>query len=316
MFHYFLLAGLCVAAHFEFDMFDWDDNVMFLDVRNRIWFKDAEGENAPETPRFKEWTLLELSSKQYAEIRSDKTLQSRELAWDGDWEKSFEEFGDGPDDFLLPHNGRLFNSVMKGIGRGRFGPAFPRLKASLVQGRPFAIITARGHNEVIFKTMLKSLSAMVLTVEERQIMLANLRRNQSVLGGKLVVAPSDNDLLDEYFERVRAFNVNSPEFKNRHFGGRREKTEVAKQKAMDLFVHSRLEEISEAIKENPSLDVSFSMSDDDKTTLESLVVTARELSERYPAVTFKVYDTSDGKSCQRIFKVSKDGTMAKYLTQF
>jgi len=244
---------------------------------------------------------VELTTKEFAVLRGDPAYELRELGRDGDWEKTFVNFGDRLEDQLNPSSSVLFRDSLQAIIHNRLSPSYFILKKALVEGRLFAVITARGHSEAVFRSVVRALVAYILTPEEQRDMVASLRTWRRLDIGAVGDEP-DSILIDKYFEACRFFNVQSEEFKYRYYGpefvGKRLKTEDGKAKAMRVFVEDRLSAIPKKFEETyRNLPVSFGVSDDDLTNLAAFDSFVPQIAAEFRGVRFVVYDTSDGKSC-------------------
>ena len=56
-------------------------------------------------------------------------------------------------------------------------PSFNKFKENLIYANPFSIITARGHNPNILKKGVKLFINMVLSTEEKEMMIRNIKKS-------------------------------------------------------------------------------------------------------------------------------------------
>jgi hypothetical protein len=269
-------------------MFDWDDNILHMPTRIHLERRTRRG-----------WAPCHVSTAEFARIRRD-TVNYRPVQ--GDWDKAFVDFYDigrrGNRTFLEDTKIALA-PVVRGERKG--APSFERFRQALVEGRLFAIITARSHSARSIRRGVEYFIDNVLSPEEKRVMIANLRGFIDYFGGD--ASMSDRQVLRSYLDLNRYHGVSSPQFRKRmgiRFDGA-ESPEKAKQLAIRDFVEHTLSLIKPrrtgpVASGSPSLHVSIGFSDDDPHNVLSIAAYLRsELSRRFPGIKFVVYDASDSR---------------------
>jgi hypothetical protein len=265
--------------HFKYYMFDWDDNILHMPTRIHLEKKTAKG-----------WVPYEVSTAEFARIR--RTMKNcRPLG--GDWDRAFSDFYDvgrrGANSFL-DDTRKALRPIIEGRATG--APSFQKFRKALVEGRLFAIITARSHSAASIRKGVEYFIRRVLTPEEKRRMLANLRGYIAYFDGD-PDALSDARVLKEYLDLCRYRGVTSPEFQRlmgRKVGGS-QSPEEAKQFAIRDFVRHAMGLVRDRRK---AARISIGFSDDDRRNIEAVrAFIRRELAREYPGVKFVVYDTSD-----------------------
>jgi hypothetical protein len=265
--------------HLKYYMFDWDDNILHMPTRIHLE-KKTRGR----------WVPYDVSTAAFARIRRTMT-NCRPLG--DDWDRAFSDFYDvgrrGADAFL-DDTRRALEPVVRRRGRG--APSFEKFRRALVEGRLFAIITARSHGGAAIRKGVEYFIRRVLTPAEKKRMLQNLRGYIAYFEGD-PARMSDAAVLRQYLDLCRYRGVTSPEFQQlmgRRVGGS-ESPEEAKQFAIREFVHHAIGLIKGRRRHEP---ISIGFSDDDRKNVEAVESFIRkELGREFPDVRFVVYDTSD-----------------------
>ncbi|MFA7172797.1 MAG: hypothetical protein WC340_05195 [Kiritimatiellia bacterium] len=267
----------------KYYIFDWDDNILHMPTRIYLEKKDADGN----------WVDHSVSTSLFAVIRGD-TENYR--APRGDWDLAFKDFqdyeGDQESGFLKDTRAALERVL---TGEVPPAPSFTKLKETLIEGRLFAIVTARGHATSSILAAVKLFIDLALTSGERETMLANLRGYQAAFNGE-TKEKSDHEVLAYYLSLNRYHAVTNPGFKEwlHEAGGQGAAQENPKQFAIRDFVEhvARLMAQSEEGLGRRSISVGFS--DDDVENVRAVErYIQQELSRHFPSVKFVVYDTSD-----------------------
>ncbi len=269
-----------VDVDFVYYMFDWDDNILHMPTKIYLEKKTPEG-----------WVPYEVSTAEFSLIRGD-TENYRPI--EEDWDKAFEEFYDigrrGEAAFLEDTMAAL-KPVIKDRDRG--GPSFRRFRKALIEGRLFAIITARAHSSMSIRRGVEYFIEMMLTDEEKLRMIENLRR-YNLFFGERDAEMGNEEVLNKYLDLNRYRGVTSPEFQNlvgKQIESGAESPAVAKQFAIRDFVKHVISLVHGRDSEAP---ISIGFSDDDAhnvATVQAFI--AQELSAEFPDIRFVVYDTSD-----------------------
>ncbi|MDA3927165.1 MAG: hypothetical protein PF904_21030 [Kiritimatiellae bacterium] len=268
---------------FKYFIFDWDDNILHMPTRIYLEKKDEDGN----------WIDHSVSTAFFAVIRGD-TENYR--APDGDWDKAFKDFQDydgNQESGFLKDTRDALNRVLS--GKVQPAPSYTRLKETLIEGRLFAIVTARGHASDSIKEAVKLFIDMALSKDDLETMMANLRGYRATFDGERKVV-TDQEVLNDYLSLNRYHAVTNPGFKKwlNDVGGEEAMHENPKQFAIRDFVEhvARLMEKSEEGLGHRSISVGFS--DDDVENVKAVEkYIQQELSRHFPSVKFVVYDTSD-----------------------
>ena len=268
----------------KYYIFDWDDNVLHMPTHIHLERRLPDGET---------WVPHAVSTSLYSIIRND-TVNYRPP--EGDWEKAFREFRD----FASDAESKFLQDAKVAIARlldgtSKAPPSFSTFKKALVEGRLFAIVTARGHRSDTLRKGVELFIARVLTDAERAAMLRNLRGYIACYLGEEALQryASDADVLDYYLSLNKYHAVTSPQFRKIIEGKVPDanQSEARKQFAIMDFIEHLFGIIEQNGMHKP---ISIGFSDDDRANLDSVTAFIRErLGARFPSVRFVVYDTSD-----------------------
>ncbi len=270
---------------FKYYIFDWDDNILHMPTRIHLERRQEDGS----------WVPHSVSTAVFAVVRND-TANYR--APGGRWENAFVEFQDDAaesESRFLRDTREALNKVR--AGETRPGPSFETLRETLVEGRLFAIVTARGHEAASLRKAVRLFIELVLSPEEKAEMMANLRGYRACFD-LLTTFGADEEELDYYLSLNRYHAVTNPGFKQwlRQTGGAPASTENAKQFAIRDFVEHVTKMLSRTGGDSIKRPISVGFSDDDLgnvAAVESYI--QAELAKRFPSIKFVVYDTSDPK---------------------
>ena len=287
-------ANLGVAARdFKYYIFDWDDNILHMPTR--IYMEKLEDDGT--------WRPTTVSTGTFALVRSDEAHYRLPLV--GGREAAFRDFQDEPDaetaDSAFIRDTR---AALARVAAGETpGPSFKTLRKTLREGRIFAIVTARGHASETIRNAVRIFIDSVLTPEEREEMLVNLRGYRHCFD-KVDVFGTDEEELDYYLSMCRYHAVTNPDFKemlsgDSDFGARfadassARKPELAKEFAIRDFV----EHLFRTLRRTGGVgahQVAIGFSDDDAGNVNAVAdYIRRELASRYACCKFVVYDTGD-----------------------
>lgn len=264
----------------KYYVFDWDDNILHMPTRIHLERKTESGD----------WVPHAVSTAVFSVIRTDREHYRPP---GGDWEKAFVEFRD-PDpeseSVFLRDTRTAVDAVVDGAATG--APSFHRFRQTLIQGRLFAIVTARGHDPKVIRRAVEYFIEKVLTKREKKEMLRNLR------GYMECFAPghglqTDEEIVSYYLDHNKYHGVMSPHF--RQLMGSQPSgspdTERGKQFAIRDFVN-HLVEIAWLRGLTKPFSVGFS--DDDVHNVKAVEDYIRkELAKQFPGVKFVVYYTND-----------------------
>jgi len=264
----------------KYYIFDWDDNILHMPTHIHLERRNDAGE----------WEPHSVSTAVFSVIRSD---QENFRAPPGGWESAFRDFRDIDVDnenvFLRDTRMAIDRVVQEGE---RAGPSFEKFRKTLIEGRLFAIVTARGHSPGVIREGVEYFIDTVLTPEEKQIMLRNLRGYMACFASEFS-ADTDEQVIEYYLDHNKYHGVMSPHF--RAMMGQEPtsspNTEEGKQFAIKDFVEHVI-----AIARATGLDrpISVGFSDDDEGNVKAVESFVRDmLSNEFPGVKFVVYYTSD-----------------------
>lgn len=278
---------------FKYYIFDWDDNILHMPTRIYLEHLEDDGE----------WRAVSVSTGTFALVRSDE--EHYRLPQEGGRDAAFRDFQDEPDaevaDLAFIRDTRAALAKIK-AGEAP-GPSFDTLRKTLREGRIFAIVTARGHAASTIREAVKLFIDEVLTQEERDEMLANLRGYRYCFD-KVEEFGTDEEELDYFLSMCRYHAVTNPDFHDRmvddeDFGARLaeassdEKPELAKEFAIRDFVEHLYRTMGRTGGVG-SREVAVGFSDDDPGNVQAVSNYVRsELSRRFGSCKFVVYDTSD-----------------------
>ncbi len=278
---------------FKYYIFDWDDNILHMPTRIYLEHRGDDGV----------WRPTSVSTGTFALVRSD--TEHYRMPSEGGREAAFRDFQDPPDavcaDLAFIRDTR---AALEKIKAGDSpGPSFETLRKTLREGRIFAIVTARGHAAETIRSAVNLFIDEVLTSEEREEMLANLRGYRHCFD-KVQAFGTDEEEIAYYLSMCRYHAVTNPDFKDRlvedeDFGARfaeapsEKRPELAKEFAIRDFV----EHLYRTMRRTGgvgSRQVAVGFSDDDPGNLRAVSEYVRsELCRRFGSCKFVVYDTSD-----------------------
>ncbi len=269
----------------KYYIFDWDDNILRMPTFIHLQRRTPDGG----------WRDHLVSTSLFSVVRND-TENYRPP--DGDWEKAFVEFRD----FGNVSESKFLKDASEAIDRLQSGlekppPSFNTFKKSLIEGRIFAIVTARGHRPETLREGVRMFIDKVLTPLEKREMILNLRGYTVLFDGKDVNdGRTDEDVFEKYLDLNRYHAVANPDFMKyvKVTGAASagpQNSEIRKQFAIVDFL-DHIFGILERV--GASRPVSVGFSDDDPGNVRSVMDFIRKnLSRRFPSVKFVVYDTSD-----------------------
>ena len=249
-------------------VFDWDDNILRMPTEVKM----EKNENG-------KWVPLRVSTEDFAHFRTDPNYRTTP--------DSFSDF---------TNNEAFLIDAKKAINNKSFAPSYKKFIESLIYANPFAINTARGHSPNTLKDGVKLFIQMVLTDDEKMMMINNIKKE---LPQSLVKGLNNKQLIDLYLDEMGEFYpVSSEEFGDR-FGlnvkGGASNPEHSKKVAIAHFVEKVFRNVEKLIQSGEYTKVSFGFSDDDVRNVKATVeLLEDELSKMYPEIHFVIYDTSEG----------------------
>lgn len=265
----------------KYYIFDWDDNILHMPTRIHLEKKMPDGK----------WVPHAVSTAVFSVIRSDRENYRPPK---GIWENAFLEFRDidiDNENVFIRDTRTAIDRVVAGLDKE--GPSFAKFRRTLVDGRLFAIVTARGHSSEIIRTGVDYFISTVLTASEQNTMLKNLRGYMACFAPETNCPQTKDEILQFYHEHNQYHGVMSPEFRARmgEKPGASPNTETGKQFAIKDFVEHVIKIARERGLKKP---ISVGFSDDDEgnvLAVESYIHGA--LSREFPGVKFVVYYTND-----------------------
>lgn len=266
----------------KYYIFDWDDNILHMPTYIHLERRLANGK----------WVPHLVSTSLFAVIRNDSANYRPP---GGDWERAFVEFrdfaGDDESKFLTDAREALELTLS---GSSRPPSSFETFRRTLIEGRLFAIVTARGHRSETLRKGVRLFMERTLNAEEKERMLSNLRGYLACFQSEEDAANmSDREVLDNYLALNRYHAVTSPQFERMV---RESRADAATAEARKQFaVSDFLEYLFGILESMPvSKPISVGFSDDDPANVRAVEEYIRaELAQRFPSVKFVVYDTSE-----------------------
>lgn len=290
---------------FKFYIFDWDDNI--LRMPTFIYLDKLQPDGS--------WAPHKVSTSTYSIVRQDKehyrlASNSRDVA--------FREFQDSspPDvNTFLRDTREAIRKVVS--GEELPCPSYSTFKRTLIEGRLFAIVTARGHSAQTLRYGVETFINEALSAADREEMMANLRGYRRCYDG-IATFGTDAEELDYYLSLNRYHAVTSPDFATwlKSKFGREVQPEERKQFAIGDFVEHVIRIVGHSIATGGGgwKPISVGFSDDDPGNIALVQkYISNALAKRFPNVTFCVYDTSDA-SLDRGRKVTVSGQLGLGLT--
>jgi len=265
---------------FKYYIFDWDNNILHMPTRIHL-----EKRTAADV-----WEPVAVSTSFYSVVRNDRENYRPPQ---GDWELAFREFRDFEEESeskFLTHTREALAPVI--AGREKEGPSFRQFRKALIEGRLFAIVTARGHRSETLRKGVEYFIAKVLTSEEQQEMMANLRGYRAVFEQD-EIEWTDEEVMTAYLDLNRYHAVTSPDFREK-MGATEPGADIqeeAKQFAIMDFMRHVFRIVHQSGVDKP---ISMGFSDDDPRNVRAVVeFIEQELHREFPQVKFVVYDTSE-----------------------
>jgi len=264
----------------KYYIFDWDDNVLHMPTRIHLERRTGA----------RDWVSHSVSTSVFSIIRKD-TARYRPMH--GDWEEAFRDFRD-----ITVKNENVFlrdtREAIDRVARGDTEPApsFEKLRRTLIEGRLFSILTARGHDPEIIKAGVRYFIEKLLNGREKAEMLRNLRGYLACFEPGHGIE-SDSNVLEYYLSLCRYYGVMSPHFREllRQHDAEAADTEEGKQFAIRDFLAYVLAILRRCGVNRP---VSIGFSDDDVHNVQAVEAFIRTaLAREFPNVKFVVYHTAD-----------------------
>mmetsp|Transcript_58876 Transcript_58876/g.164468 ORF Transcript_58876/g.164468 Transcript_58876/m.164468 type:complete len:288 (+) Transcript_58876:97-960(+) len=266
-----LRAGSLVnSAPFQIGLFDWDENLINMPTRLHY-----ELDGTPISLNITE--LNKLRGRLEREGTPDRL---KPPAHD---EMRYVEFRDPP----IADKVYFLEQLEWALAHKSYGPDFNTFKEYVLQARPCALVTARGHNASTLRASVRLLMAKGLTTSERVAVADVLTARYSC------DAMHPDRCLESYLDEWGFYAVNGPEFRS-EFGAEdpgKEGTALSKTKAIRNFVERHLAKLADVSQE-----VEFRFSDDEPVNARSMrsffVQLQEEFRGKFPRIRFEVVETS------------------------
>ncbi len=268
----------------KYYIFDWDDNILCMPTTIYMERRNSEGKWVPHRCTTATFSVIRKDEANYRYPGNDRSL-------------AFVGFQD--DDAAL--GGRVFlndlERALDAIASGERKPplSFNTFKKTLIEGRLFAIVTARGHEPETVRRGVERFIERVLTPTEREEMLINLRGYEHCFD-KVQTFPSQQAVLNRYLSLCKYHAITSPTFEALVAENASEvgTVEAKKRFAIHDFVEHIVGILDRTGMDALKLPMAIGFSDDDKHNVEAVRIYVEEvLARRFPGVKFCVYDTSD-----------------------
>ena len=265
--------------------FDWDDNILRMPTLIRLEKRVGD-----------EWVPTDVSTAEFAEVRSDKDYRLLNQSPD----EAFANFRDtgpfGPSIFL--------EDTKKAVSEGRFAPAWDDFIECLSNGSLFAIITARGHESESMRKGVEWIIDNVLSEEQLYQMYNNLLKfayfynlsedRERILKG----VPSQNELVKAYLDNCDFVGVSAPSR-----GGSPDNPEKAKEDAL-LEFKSKVDRFAGQL----GMKAMIGFSDDDLGNVAHIEDLADRLNnEEFPnIIKFVIKGTKDPENITKKIRLMGD----------
>ena len=294
------------SRDFKYYIFDWDDNILHMPTKIKMEHKDAKGD----------WVPVELSTSTFALVRAD--TEHYRPPTEGGWNAAFRNFADPEKDGEPNHFIEDTLAALAKVSAGeKPSPSYNTFKKTLIEGRIFAIVTARGHAPETIEAAVRVFIDNALSPLERETMMSNLRGYRKWLD-KTETFGTDAEELDYYLGMCRYSAVTYDGFKARMAEDPiyKEKLAVATtaakpELAKEFAIRDFVEHVFHMLQRTGGLgrSVAIGFSDDDKGNVKSVSNYIKaELSKRFDGIKFVVYDTSD-RTLSKGRKVCVSGQM-------
>lgn len=275
----------------KYYVFDWDDNVLCMPTRIHMERKNAAGEWTPHICSTAAFSIIRKDTEHYRYPQNE-----RELAF-VEFQDEFTHLGGG--NFIKDLDLAL-DEILS--GRKAPPPSFATFRKTLIEGRLFAIVTARGHREETLRAGVRRFIERALTPVEREVMLINLRGYDYCFDNEQTF-PSQSAVLQHYLSLCHYHAITSPDFKARIADEAPGvcASEELKQFAIQDFIDHLVSILDKTGMAALRLPISIGFSDDDRHNVAAVRdYIENVLVHRFPSVKFCIYDTSDGAGAHKM----------------
>jgi hypothetical protein len=164
-------------------IFDWDDNL--LEMPTKIYLYDKKQDE-----------IISVSTKEFVNYRNDENYDYVDY--------SFIEFRDDGS----RGNQAFIEDMIEALNNKRFANSWDDFIKCLRNGSLFAIVTARGHDPIIFKKGIKYIIENILNKEDYEKMIKNLISFRSFYDTENN-EKNENELITEYLDKCGYYPINN-----------------------------------------------------------------------------------------------------------
>jgi hypothetical protein len=249
----------------SYSIFDWDDNLLYMPsiVHLDKLVRD-------------EWVPIDVPASEFHEVIATNKTRMRNNNYNETFEEQMDLGPRGPKAFLL--------DTKKAIRLGDFGPSWDDFIYSLIDGRIFLIITARGHEPESIRKAVEWIIENYLSKEQKIEMQKNLKRFH-----KLFDEEPEN-IIEHYLDRCDYVGVMSSYFKKTF--------EVPEMKISQLVGYGKSLVIKRFINKirksskKLGLPAKVGFSDDRKRTVDDVIEFLSGEKSLDEPIEYYVFDTS------------------------
>jgi hypothetical protein len=175
--------------HLRYSIFDWDDNVLYMPT---IVHLDKLVDD--------EWVPIDISTSDFHHYITSEKTRMRNKSFQQTFEEQTDKGPRGSNAFVL--------DTIKSVKTKKFGPSWEDFIHSLVDGRIFLIITARGHEPPTIRRAVEWIIENYLTDYQKDLMEKNLSKYHELFGD------SPENVIEHYLDRCDYVAVMSDYFKD------------------------------------------------------------------------------------------------------
>ncbi len=275
----------------KYYVFDWDDNVLCMPTHIHMERRTDEGTWVPHVCSTAAYSIIRKDTEHYRYPRNQRELAFREF------QDEHTPLGSG--NFMKDLDVAL-DEILS--GKKTPPPSFATFRKTLIEGRLFAIVTARGHREETLRAGVQRFIERALSPVEREVMLINLR-GYAYCFDKTQTFPSQTAVLQHYLTLCHYHPITSPDFKARvaDEAPGAQASEDLKQFAIQDFIDHLISILDKTGMAALRLPISIGFSDDDRHNVAAVrTYIETVLVHRFPTVKFCIYDTSDGAGANKM----------------
>ena len=256
----------------KYSIFDWDDNILYMPTKIYL-DRMINGK----------WVPIETTANRFHDYIADNKTRMR----NNSYEETFEEqmdYGPRGDKSLLI-------DTIKAVKNESFGPSWDDFIQSLVDGRIFLIITARGHEPASIRKAVEWIIYNYLSDSQRHEMEENLLRFHKLFGD------NPDGVIEYYLENCDFVGIMSDYFR-KTFGVPDMKISQLVGYGKSLVIKRFLNKIREYSKQL-GFPVKVGFSDDRRRTVDDVIEFLSGEKSLDEPIEYYVFDTS-GKGKKKI----------------